>query len=165
MREQAIQEMKEYFGTDEKRIQHVLNVLKYAEEIAEQEGIKDEKTLDVIRYTSIFHSIGVIEAERKYKSTSAKFQEQEALPIAENLLKKLDINQDILERVLFIIGHHKTHNKIDGVDFQIFWEANLIVNLEERDLFKDADHYPYINNTFSTRSGKEILKRAYQIQS
>lgn len=164
MREQAIQKMKEYFGADEKRINHTLNVLKYAEEIAEQEGIKDKKTLDVIRYTSIFHNIGVIEAERKYRSTSAKFQEQEALPIAENLLKELKIDQKILERVLFIIGHHKTHNKIDGVEFQIFWEANLIVNLEERDLFKDTDHYQYINNTFSTKSGKEILKRAYQVQ-
>ncbi len=163
MKEQVIQEMKDYFGSDEKRINHALHVLKYAEEIAEKENITDKKKLQVIQYTTILHDIGIHEAEKKYHSTAGKYQEQEGPPIAEQLLKKIDVDQEIMDRILFIIANHHTYSKIDGKDFQVLWEADMLVNLEEKDLFKDKDHYPYIDNTFKTDAGKEILKKAYQI--
>jgi len=163
MKELAIKEMKEYFGMDQKRINHALNVLEKAESIAEQEGITDKKMLEVIRLTAIFHDIGIHEAEKKYKSTAGKYQEQEGPPIAEKLMSRINVDQEIQERVLHIISYHHTFSKIDGKDFQIIWEADMLANLEEKDLFKDKDHYPYIDNTFSTKAGKEKLKKAYQV--
>lgn len=159
MKEQAIQLMKDYFAGDMKRINHALRVLKHAEEIASQENITEKKMMDIIIYSAIFHDIGIHEAERKYNSSAGKYQEIEGPPIAKELLKKINIDEDILERVLYIVGNHHTLSKIDGIDFQILWEADLLVNLEEKELDYDFRHHSNWSKTFVTDAGKEKLKK------
>jgi len=164
MKESAIQAMKDYFGTDNRRINHALKVLQHAEDIADNEGIQDEATRKIITYLAIFHDIGIHEAERKHGSISGRYQEMEGPPIAEDILNKLDVDQAVIERVSYIIGHHHTFNKIDGIDFQILWEADLLVNLEEKDLYHDPIHFPDMDKTFTTNAGKEKLKTLFGIK-
>ncbi len=158
MREEILKKMKDYFGTDERRINHALKVLAHAEEIAEKEGITEGKMLDVIRYSAILHDIGIHEAERKYNSSAGKYQEIEGPPIADEILSELKIEREIIDRVLYLVGHHHTIEKIDKIDFQILWEADLLVNIEEKNFASDPNYYIQMSKTFETESGKEKLR-------
>jgi len=40
--------------------------------------------------------------------------------------------------VCYLVGHHHTYNLIDDLDFQILVEADLLVNLEEDKIDRDA---------------------------
>jgi len=159
MREKVINRMKSYFGADERRINHALKVLDHAEEIARAEGIEESGLLDAIIYSAILHDIGIHEAERKYNSSAGKYQEIVGPPIAEGILSELNIERDIIDRVLYIVGHHHTLDKVDKIDFQILWEADLLVNLEEKNLASEHDYYPKMSKTFKTDIGKEKLRK------
>ncbi len=68
MKYKLIQKMKDVFGDDQKRINHALAVLKYAEQIHAVEG-GDET---VVTAAAILHDIGIHQAELKYGSTGRK---------------------------------------------------------------------------------------------
>jgi HD superfamily phosphodiesterase len=137
-REQAIEKMKEYFN--EKRfIEHTLKVLGRAEQICEGEGIENPFVREVATLGSIFHDIGIPEALRKHNSMDAPFQEQEGPAVARKLMAEVGVRPDILERVCFIVGHHHTAGQVDGVDFQVIWEADFIVNIDEKNIVLQAD--------------------------
>lgn len=55
---------------------------------------------------------------------------------AEKLLNKLGVDEKIIERVCFLVGHHHTYNMIDGLDYQILVEADFLVNAYEDNLSK-----------------------------
>lgn len=64
------------------------------------------------------------------------------------------------DRVCFIIGNHHTPSKIDGLDFQIQWEADFMENLPYMDVSKNKDELKkYIDLNFMTDTGK---KTAYE---
>ena len=131
IKEKAIMSMKDYFNGDLNQINHALKVLNYAEEIYHGENLKDNYLYNVIILTTAFHDIGIPEAIKKHGSAHPKYQELEGGPIARKLMEDLNIRKDILERVCYIISNHHSKDKIDSLDFQIQWEADLIVNLEE----------------------------------
>ena len=57
---------------------------------------------------------------------------------AKEILKKVGYNKNI-DRICFIIGNHHTPSKIDGLDFQIQWEADLLENLTVMDKEKEQE--------------------------
>jgi HD superfamily phosphodiesterase len=119
-----------------------------------------KKTKDIIIYTAILHDIGIKEAEKKYNSSAGKYQEIEGPKIAYEMLSDLKISKEIIERVCFIIGNHHSYTKINGIDFQIIVEADLIVNIFEDNMNKEA--IKNINNSlFITESGKKLIKTIY----
>ena len=56
--------MKEFFGADQRRIDHAMKVLEYAREIQAAEGGDP----DVVYTAAILHHIGMPAAEEKYGS-------------------------------------------------------------------------------------------------
>ena len=36
----------------------------------------------------------------------------------------------VTERVAYLIGHHHTYDKIEGMDYQILVEADFLVNIQ-----------------------------------
>lgn len=129
-REKAIEKMKGYFQED-RFIEHTLKVLARAEQICEGERIDDAFILQVATLGSIFHDIGIPEALKKHSSMEARYQEQEGPPVARRLMNEEGVRPDILERVCYIVGYHHTADKVDGLDFQVIWEADFIVNIDE----------------------------------
>lgn len=162
MRDIAIGKMKAVFGSDERRINHALKVLAYSEEILQKE--KMEKDLEeVVVLTAIFHDIGIQEAERKYDSNSGKYQEIEGPPIARQILGEMNVQPAVIDRVCYIIGGHHTPSKVDGADFQVIWEADLLVNMQEEEWNVDGSRLPHIlEKNFKTRSGRQIAKNLFQ---
>lgn len=134
-KEKIIIEMKEVFKEIPFGIEHTLKVLKNAEDIMNGENIGEEEK-EFISITAILHDIGAVEAQKKYGSIDGVYQEKEGPAVAKEILKKVGYNKNI-DRICFIIGNHHTPSKINGLDFQIQWEADLLENLMVMDKEKE----------------------------
>lgn len=151
--EKVKEKMKEYFDQDIKRINHALLVEEYAEKILSGEAA----SRDIVITAAYLHDIGIHEAERKYKSTAGRYQEIEGPPIARRILQNAGSDATFTNAVCKIISKHHTLNGLDTPEFQILYEADWIVNLQ--DDFKD---YPFenkmkmIEKNFKTQTGKNI---------
>ena len=157
----TIDKMKGIFGDDQRRVNHALKVLKFSEEILKGE-IQEENTETIVIITAILHDIGIQSAEKKYNSNSGKYQEIEGPPIARKIMEELKLEEALIERICYIIGGHHTLSKVDGIDFQIIWEADLLVNIEEEGLNNPNSKLPdIINKNFKTDTGKRIAQKLY----
>ena len=129
--------MIELYKGDAKRIQHFCKVHSYAKLIAETENV-DKKCLFTIEAAALTHDIGIHFCEEKYGNCNGKLQEKEGPAIAEKLLGELGFDQDVSDRVQYLIAHHHTYNNIDEIDCQILLEADFLVNIMEEVLSKEA---------------------------
>jgi len=160
-REAAIKLMTEYYGDDQGRIDHALRVTDFAEQILHGENQTDPWMVEVVTLTGIFHDIGIPEAIRKFGSGAAPYQEREGEPIAREFCSKLEVRPDILERICYIVGHHHTREAIDGLDFQIIWEADALVNIPNRFARQGLQVAlpELIEPSFRTSTGKTLITR------
>jgi uncharacterized protein len=78
--------MIEYFGKDVRRINHALKVYGFASTICRGEKLT-QREIDLTEMASILHDIGIPEAERKYYSSSGKYQEMEGPAVARIILR------------------------------------------------------------------------------
>ncbi|MDL2313267.1 HD domain-containing protein [Bacteroidales bacterium OttesenSCG-928-B11] len=160
--ENVLKEMRRIFETVPYGITHTMRVLNNAELISETELLTSDM-IEIIKLSSILHDIGAIEAERKHGNMSGKFQEIEGPPIAFEILNKYGFDKEIIERVCFIVGNHHSPEKINGLDFQILWESDLLENMQMKeeiinntDMLKD-----FISLNFKTDKGKELAHSMY----
>ncbi len=153
--EKIIIEMKEVFKEIPFGIDHTLKVLQNARDIMKDEHIEGEER-ELISIVAILHDIGAVEAQKKYGSIDGAYQEQEGPEAAREILKKIGYDKNI-DRICFIIGNHHTPSKIDGLDFQIQWEADLLENLTVMDKQKEQQKIKKcIEENFKTSAGKKI---------
>lgn len=152
-------EMINYFNKDVKRINHALKVYSFCKTIGALEQLNDNELM-IVNLSGILHDIGIKEAEKKYNSSSGPYQEKEGPAIAKEIINKYDIDKNIIERVCYIIGHHHSYSKIDGLDFQILVEADFLVNIYEDEMDKNAIT-SVKNKYFKTKTGSTILEDMY----
>ena len=152
-------EMIKLYNGDAKRIQHFCKVHSYAKLIAEMENV-DEHTLFIIEAAALTHDIGIHLCEEKYGNCNGKLQEKEGPAIAEKLLGELGFDQDVSNRVQYLIAHHHTYDAIDGMDYQILVEADFLVNLFEDKVSPDGCRNAY-HKIFRTESGKRLYRTMY----
>ena len=152
---QIIDKMIAYNGRDARRINHALKVYALAKCIIESET-NDKDLIRITEAAAVLHDIGIHECERKYNSSSGKYQEIEGPPIAKKMLADVDMEPDIKERVLYLIAHHHTYSNIDALDYQALVEADFIVNLEEEKSGEGAI-LAALKNIFKTDTGIKIL--------
>jgi HD superfamily phosphodiesterase len=152
--------MIQYFGTDVRRISHALKVYGFASTICRNENL-DQHTIEVIEIAAILHDIGIPESEKKYGSCIGKYQELEGPPIARDILEKLEIKPETIERVCYLIGNHHTYTKIDGIDFQILVEADFLVNIFE-DAMPENQVKSTKNKYFKTTTGIAVLETIFK---
>ena len=94
--------MIELYRGDAKRIQHFCKVHSYAKLIAETENV-DKECLFIIEAAALTHDIGIHSCEEKYGNCNGKLQEKEGPAIAEKMLKELGFDQDVSDRVQYLI--------------------------------------------------------------
>lgn len=157
--DKVMSEMIHYFGRDVKRINHAIKVYGFSKNIGKIENLTDGK-LQVLELAAILHDIGIKESERKYNSCAGPYQEQEGPPIATGILRKYGLEDSVIERVCYLIGHHHTYHKIDDVDFQILVEADFIVNI-----YEDNMNHEQIRSIkekyFKTNAGRMYISEMY----
>lgn len=154
-------ETVKYFDGDVKRIQHFIKVYTFATLIGRLEKLS-ENELYILEAAAIVHDIGIKNAEKKYGSCEGKLQEKEGPPVARKLLTELQFNESDVDRICFLVGNHHTYKNIDGLDFQILAEADLIVNFCEEGTavsgIKNA-----LENIFKTKTGMELCRSIFTI--
>jgi HD superfamily phosphodiesterase len=141
---------------DQKRIEHSLKVFSYAQALGRLEGL-DAENQNLLEITALLHDIGIHEAEKKYHSSAAHYQELEGPKIANEILEKLAVPHHIIERVCFIISHHHTYSAIDSPEFQLLVESDFLVNAVEDKMSEDQIN-SFSKNIFKSKSGKYFLK-------
>lgn len=154
-----LQEMIAYYRGDAKRIQHFVKVYQFAKMIGELEQLPEEEQF-ILETAAIVHDIGIKAAEEKYGSCTGKLQEREGPAVAEQLLTALGYDNKVIQRVIYLVGHHHTYQDIDGDDYQILVEADFLVNLWEEKLDKEAVEKA-CRNIFRTRSGSRICRTMF----
>lgn len=161
IKETYTEELKQHFGADQRRINHALKVLAFAERIMEGEKVSEAER-KVITITALLHDTGIKAAEQKYHSSAGNYQELEGPPIVRQIMGKHNEDKELVERVAYIVGGHHTAAKNDGLDFQIIWEADLLVNIEEDGLGGDVDRLKFIvDKNFKTPTGLKIAHETY----
>jgi putative nucleotidyltransferase with HDIG domain len=120
--------MRRYFGNDSRRIQHALDVAEHAEVIGKAQ---EDGDMMVIMACAYLHDIGIKNAEKKYNSSSAKYQHIEGPPVAREILTELKAPQELIDEVCDIIGHHHAPRDEESTNFKVLYDADLIVNTAE----------------------------------
>lgn len=157
-KEALLAAMETYFQTDTKRINHAHKVTEYAEHLQKKEG----GDYQIIIGAAVLHDIGIHQAEKKYGSSSGKYQEIEGPPIARGILNNLGFPSDQIETICEIIAHHHSPGKITYKEFCILYDADWLVNLRDEYDIKDKSKLTsIIENVFLTQSGKSLAREIY----
>lgn len=157
-KEKFSQAMKKYFGKDVKRISHAQKVARFAEEMVKKEGGNPL----VVLGSAYLHDIGIHEAEKKHGSSSGEYQELEGPPIARELLKRAGLKDDMINEICDIIGHHHHPREEETLNFQILFEADWLVNIEENGILKDREKLEQlVHRVFQTETGKKFAEDLY----
>lgn len=151
--------MIEFYRGDPARIQHFVKVHSFAKLIGEEEHL-EEKTLYILEAAAYVHDIGIRLAEQKYGHENGRLQEQEGPAEAEKMMKSLGFEQDVIDRVSYLVGHHHTYTNINGMDYQILVEADFLVNYfenhSETDTIKKS-----VKKIFKTETGIRIATEMF----
>lgn len=161
MIDKLIFETAEFFFGDPKRIQHFIKVHEFARLIGAAEGMDGEELL-TLEAAAVVHDAGIKPAEEKYGQCGGKLQEQEGPAAAEPLLRKCGFDEEIIQRVLWLIAHHHTYDGIDGLDYQILVEADFLVNLYEDNASREAVKAA-LENIFRTKTGIKLMKIFFKV--
>ena len=157
--ETILREAVAYDSPDVKRINHFLKVYSFAKMIGEGEHLSQTEQY-ILEIAAVLHDIGIRESEKKYGSCDGKYQEIEGPIIAKDLLGCLGVENEVVERVCFLIGHHHTYDQVDGSDYRILIEADFFVNAYEGGMDVDAMRNVY-ECIFRTETGKELFGKMY----
>ena len=151
--------MIEYDRGDPKRIQHFVKVHSFARLIGQEEYI-DDHTLYILEAAAYVHDIGIRPAMEKYGRDDGKIQEQEGPAEAEKMMKQLGFEQDVIDRVCYLVGHHHTYTDIKGMDYQILVEADFLVNYFENNLSAETIQKS-VAKIFRTETGRHIAEEMF----
>lgn len=156
----VMNEMIRYFAGDVPRINHLIKVYGFAKTIGELEGIAPS-TQEILEIAALTHDIGIKKSEEKYNSSSGHYQQIEGPGEARKLLGQAGMDEELTERVCWLIAHHHTYTGIDAIDYQILIEADFLVNgwednMEQEVILRTRE------KLFKTESGRTMLDRIYR---
>lgn len=145
------------------RIQHFYKVHDLAATIGALEEL-DEETQFILETAAIVHDIGIKPSKIKYGFSIGRYQELEGPGEAEKMLRELGgYTEEQIERVKYLVGHHHTYDKIDGLDYQILVEADFLVNLHESGA-KYGTAPETEKRIFKTKTGIRLLRDMFADQ-
>ena len=157
--ESVINAMTAYDAGDPMRIHHFLKVHAFARLIGMEERLAPE-TQCTLETAAVVHDIGIHRAETVYGNSHGKYQEELGPAEADALLTGLHWPRAVIDRVMFLVGHHHTYTGIDGPDYQILVEADFLVNLYEDEIPPAAQRHAY-ETIFKTEAGKRLCRELY----
>ena len=156
-------EMRRYFGTDQKTNTRMPSGLP---DVAER--ILDQEPADfaVVMAAAYLHDIGIREAEKRYQSSEARYQEELGPQVARTLLESLKADAKLVDEVCDIIGHHHHPRTQETDNFKVLYDADCIVNLEEDGSAKPRDREnlaQVIGENLLTETGKALARERLSV--
>lgn len=139
---QIAKAMKDYYGADEQKVRHFVSVYTLSKTIGELEKLPSI-TQEYLEIASLMHDIDNIEK-------------------AKDIMKTNEVDDEVLERVAYVIEHFNDLDHITGLDHQILLEAHYIVDFKEQRTPR-LEIINCANTHFMTNYGKAFLKKAFNI--
>lgn len=142
-------------------IHHFMKVYAYASTIAKREGVTpdEQKTVEI---AAILHDIACPLCREKYGNANGKYQELEGTALTAEFLEGSGLPEEMIERIIFLVGHHHTLQNVEGIDYQILLEADYLVNAAESSYTK-AQIRNTMEHLFKTPTGQALLRSVYGI--
>lgn len=129
LRAQLVKPLTQYFGADDRRIEHALRVLHHADRLmAERPGCD----ADVVVASALLHDAGIKVSEEKHGYNNAETQERYGPSVAEALLCSIGFPSEKTEIVKRIVGNHHSPSRYDYPELAVLKEADRIVNRDEK---------------------------------
>ena len=151
------QDMRSYFGSDCRRVNHALNVLRHAREI--NRGQQADRL--TVECAAILHDIGIHEAERKYRSSAGNYQEIEGPPIARAMLTRYPVAPADIDHICKIIANHHCAKEINTPEFRVIWDADWLVNIPEEFDVADKAKMRSLLKVFKTTPGRNLAETMF----
>ena len=137
-------------------INHFMAVWSYARTIGKLEHL-DSETQFILEVAAVIHDIACPLCRQKYGNADGKNQEKESEPLVREFLTDTGLNDELIDRVVFLVSHHHTLTGIDGMDYQILIEADYIVNAMEN-MYSRENMENFIDQVMKTESGKRLTR-------
>lgn len=115
----------DFFEDDYRRINHAIEVLKYAERTMAEHPTADE---EIVIASALLHDVGIKPSEAELGYNNGKTQELYGPAIAANLLAENNFAAQKIEKVTQIIGNHHSPSRYDYIELEILKIADRIVN-------------------------------------
>ena len=157
--ENAVTKMISNCNGDLYDVNHFMKVWAYAKTIGQLEGL-DERTQQTLELTAIVHDIACPGLREEYGSAPGNLQAQHGPALVREFYKDAEMDDEMLERICYLVGHHHTTSGVDGLDYQILLEADFLVNAGENNMSAEAIA-KYKENVFKTQSGIRLLDDLY----
>lgn len=157
LKERVAVEMKKYFQKDFKRIGHAGRVARYAERLAKEEGGNPA----IVLPAAFLHDIGIKKAEEQYPGEVDKSHGPLGEPIAKEILTRLGAGEELLREVGDIVARHHRPGDRENIHFKIVYDADVIVNMEEKIKGKPLDRARVeekISRSLLTGSGRVLAR-------
>ncbi len=155
----TMERMIEYSKANLHDINHFVKVHAYARTIGLLESL-DERTQTILEVAAIVHDIACPMLREQYGKCPGHLQEQEGPALAKELLAPLGWDEELVERVAFLVGHHHTVEGVDSADWQILLEADFLVNADEGKA--SAETIERVRTkVYKTAAGLRLLNKMY----
>lgn len=151
--------MTAFDSGDTRRIQHLVKVHGFARTIGILEGL-DEETQLILEAAALVHDIAILPCEAELGRCDGQVQEQYGPLYARAVLKDLNFDPKVLERVCWLVGHHHTYTGIEEMDHRILVEADFLVNLCEECAGEQAVRQAY-ERIFRTEAGRALCRELF----
>ena len=148
----VIAKMIAYSDGNKHDIAHFLKVYTYARMIGEMENLTERKQ-EILEIAAVIHDIACPVCRVKYGNTNGSNQEKESPELVENFLKDVEIDDEMKERINYLVSHHHTYTNVDGLDYRILLEADFLVNADESEMSENAVETAR-ERVFETNTGK-----------
>ena len=156
---QAIIKMTSFCRDNRRDIFHFMDVWAYARTIGTAEGL-DERTLETLELAAVVHDIACPVLRKERGSGPGSLQEEYGPSLVREFFRDSDMDEEMLERICCLVGHHHTYSNVDGMDYQILLEADFLVNAGETEKFRKAAG-KFRKNVFKTKTGTALLNEMY----
>lgn len=119
----------EFFGEDNRRIEHALRVLHHADRVMAEHSSCDP---EIVVACALLHDVGIKVSQEKLGYSNGHTQEEYGPAAAEALLRSIRFPQEKTQVVKDIIGNHHSPSRYDYPELEVLKQADLIVNRDEK---------------------------------
>ena len=130
LRTKLVRALVEYFGPDDRRIEHALQVLHHAEILIADHPACDQ---EIMIACALLHDVGIKVSEAKHGYNNGRTQEKYGPAVAETLLTAIGFPREKIEVVKNIIGNHHSPARYEYPELTVLKAADQIVNRDDKD--------------------------------
>lgn len=151
--------MMEHDAGSPARIHHFVKVHSFARMIAIAEKLPPNERY-TIEAAALVHDIGVKATLDQSGAAEDSCPAKTGMTEAKQLMKSLQFDPTVIDRVVYLVGCHHIYTNVDGTDHRILVEAELLVNLYESGASRESVLEAYRKH-FHTEAGRELCRTMF----